>query len=184
LWTKINGNIKVNIIQNTIHKSHKKDKLNILVMPFIGQFEYDMANSLKHNLFIIDDFRKIDEFCENNNKPPNITFFPAQNNDIRISKLISFDLILINGRNHYEFAEKIMPIYQIPAIIVEHEMPSLKKWQMKDINQRILSKQPAAIISINQLVFKYWKEVGVILTKKEEWQELLFNITRGGFDYF
>lgn len=172
----------MNIIQNTIHKSHKKDRLNILVMPFVGQFEYNLAADLGHNLFIIDDHKKISEFCEKNKKPDNITFFPAQNNNIKVSKLISFDLILINGRNHYEFAEKINPFYQIPVIIVEHEIPKLQKWQIKKINKSVIGKQPIAIININLLVHKHWNEIGVVLTEKEQWQKLLYQATKGGFD--
>ena len=172
----------MNIIQNTIHKSHKKDRLNILSMPFIGEFEYSFVDNFGHILCIIDDHKKISEFCEKNPKPSRITFFPAQNNDIKVSKLISFDLMIVNGRNYYELAEKLYPFYQIPIIIIEHDIPNLKRWQIKNINRNIISKNPAAIININLIIHKHWNEIGIVLTEKEQWQKLLFQITKGGFN--
>ena len=166
----------MNIIQNTIHKSIQKDLLNILVIPFIGDFEYDLAK-LGHNLFIISDPQKINTFEEKSGRPQNITFFPAQSN-INIPRDIGFDLILINGRINYHLGEKILPFFQIPIIIVEHETPELFYWQKKQINNEM---QNILIVSLNNQVFNHWQSVGIIINNHNEWQKLLYDITKGGF---
>lgn len=167
----------MNIVQNTIHKSIKKPYLNILVLPFVGQFEYDLAK-LGHSLFIIDNKDKIDKFCEEHKKPHNITFFPAKDGNVAVPRFISLDLIITNNRISYGLGERLAPFFQVPIILVEHDTPELQKWQKKQINDEI---KPNVLVSISEKVFKHWGEVGILVNTEEKWQELFKKLTLGGF---
>lgn len=174
----------MNIIQNTIHKSTKKDRLNIIIVPFTGDFENELSE-LGHNLYIIGNEKDIYSYYNNNNKikPNNITLFPVIDNQLKISAITSYDLIISTGRIHYELAKRLQNVYQIPIILVEHDMPDLQKWQIKHINDEIIKNGPDAIIAYNTVIFKHWQSLGILVTEKTEWEKLFFKITKGAFNY-
>lgn len=171
----------MNIVQNTIYCSIKKSILNILIIPFAGKFEFQLAD-LGHNLFIIGEEWEINKSCEIDKKPPNITFFPVQKEQqLKIPNYISFDLIICNRRINYHLAKQLQLIYQTPIILVEHDIPDLQNWQKKQINNELLINKPSAIISLNNTIFNHWGEIGGVFTKKEEWQSLFYQLTKGGY---
>jgi len=170
----------MNIIQNTIHTATKKNRLNILILPFKGDFETQLAD-LGHNLYLIGKDEEFRGYYSNKIKPANIIFFPVLNDQLKISTITSYDLIICTGRIHYELAKKLQGVYQIPIILVEHDIPNLQKWQIKHINNEIINNKPAAITSYNQVIFKHWHEIGLLLTNKNEWQNLFYKITKGAF---
>ena len=171
----------MNIIQNTIHKATKKSRLNILIVPFNGDFEYQLAE-LGHNLYVIGTENDFAEYSKKEIKRPNnLTFFPVLNNNFDKVPYITYDLIISNGRIHYNLAKKLQAIYQIPIILVEHDMPELQPWQKKQINNEILNDRPSAILAFNSVIYKHWDEIGNLFTTKQEWQNLFFKLTNGGF---
>lgn len=166
----------MNIVQNVIYKSHRKEKLNILYF-IIGGHELTLAAA--HNLFIVDNQPKIDEFCGKYKKEAApLTFFPVRDNKLDIYRYIPFDLIIVNNRINFHLARSISPFYQIPVIIVENEKPDLQNWQKKQIS---LECSSAIIISFDESIFKHWNENGVLL-KEQDWQKLLYDVTKGGFN--
>jgi hypothetical protein len=170
----------MNIIQNTIHKSTRKPHLTILVIPFSGEFEEKLA-VLGHCLAVVEDKKVFDKYWQEKSKPPNMIFFPAQNDALKISKLIQFDLIICNNRTNYGAAHQLKQYYQIPVVVVEHELADLQDWEKTRINNKIL-EEGDIIINGNSTIHKHWGGIGYMFTSEDEWQQLFYQLTRGGFD--
>jgi hypothetical protein len=169
----------MNIVKNIVHRATKKPYLNILVLPYDGEYEKILVENLPHYLYTHPTL-SIKEW-KNPTDSSKIIYIKADKHNVSISENICLDCIITHNRTtQYEIAEKISSLYQIPIILVEHEKPPTK-WIREQLKNRCSN-----IVYSNEEVAKSWGEFTTIIEYPtndmidftNKWNELINKATK------